>query len=208
MKRNELQSLVQKFIPSFNEKDFTKDELFSDYNYGYEIPYTIPKEYGVGYEIEKDGLKYMSQHRYEGGRRVNLDISTFLNGNGHFYGDLVIKGPQFMCDGHTIWSGELIKAYPSTADIKGPIRRVLPESDYKSYPDHWEEDDVGFLTIRFYSLKELICSAAWVALDRIEGEFSFAVGCPGKSHVVEFFVTKTGTIKFPKDSRIKNMIKK
>ena len=215
MKRKDLQILVEKRIKSFNSQGFTKDELFSDFNYGFEIPYNIPKTYGVGIKVESGEREYTSQlpsKNIDGiefvGRRIDLEISVFPNGNGHYYGDLIIRGPEFKSGRSTMVSWELSKEYPQTQDVKGSINRVLPESDYKEHPDHWDEYSVGFLTTRFYSVEELICSAVWVVLDRVDGEFFFNVCSLNGTPSVEFYVNKYGTVKFPEGSRIKNMIKK
>ena len=111
---------------------------------------------------------------FRSGRKVNLEVMDFgLYGNQHKYGELYISGVAFV-NGNTCRYGSINamdnRIQPSW---KIDIRKIITESDSFAGEDGFE---LGEGTQRFDDLLELCCTAAYVALLRIEGPFVMYYG--------------------------------
>ena len=207
MKRSQLQSLLKSLIPSLSYNDIECKDLYREES-RYDHPHIISKCYAEGIELEYDGETFISTYkdiRPGKGRHVSLNLQSFYCGGGHWYGTLVFRGPHFICGRRSI-SGSATRDYPQVSVISCNVLRILPKEDRDNHPNDWLDWEVNEPTTRFYNMKEVIFTAMYIALDRIEGPFYFTVGSACELAPIEFEVSKTGVVKFDKDSRIKKML--
>ena len=207
MKRSQLQSLLESSIPSLSYNDIECKDLYREES-RYDHPHIISKDYAEGIELEYDGKTFISTYKdiHPGkGRHVSLNLQSFYCGGGHWYGKLAFRGPHFICGNRSI-SGSVTQDYPQVSSISCDVLRILPKKDRDSHPNDWLAWEVDEPTTRFYNMKEVIFTAMYIALDRIEGPFYFTIGSACELSPIEFEVSKTGVVKFNKDSRIKKML--
>ena len=207
MKRGELQEKIRSLIPSLKSGDIECTDLYRD-NSRYNHPHIIPAGYAEGIELEYDGQTYVSTYkdiRQDKGRHVSLDLQSFYCGGGHWYGKLVFQGPYFICGSRSI-CGSPTQDYPQVSSIDCDVLRILPQEDRSNHPNDWLDWEVNEPTSRFYNMKEVILTAMYIALDRIDGPFYFTVGSACELSPVEFEVSKTGVVKFREGSRVKKML--
>ena len=133
------------------------------------MPERIPEHFLEGLETEIDGEKYVvrKSHFEQDCRRVHLDVTDFADyGNTHKYGVLHINGVHWSSsDGATHWWNKLTDVEPR---VKGKwdvdLFRIVGEGEMSG-----SECPVGDSTARFVYLDELIATAAYVTLLRVEG---------------------------------------
>ena len=186
MKRSELMDLLKKRISFFDreykrwgeETDKTKDLswLYLD-DLAYDpMPVTIPKDYLVGLQASINGKDWETKPRYDcPGRKVNLEVMDFgFYGNQHKYGEVFISGVQWV-SGNISSFGSSFEAVENRArsNWKMDIRKIITEADSYAQTDGY---NLGEGSERFENLEELYCTAAYVALLRIEGPFVMYLG--------------------------------
>lgn len=182
MKRSELISIIEKKLPPFGlkyidhrdrEVDKTKDRtwLYRDESYDNKerLPEKIPADFqtGIVYEGE-DGRRFHTEER-DNYRKVCLEVTDYgAYGNTHCYGRLYISGIEWMSeDGKYYFSNAFQKKHPLAAAFwKTDLRHIVRDEDGFGDEPGYEN---GFSTGRFTFFKDLILTAAYVTLIRIEG---------------------------------------
>lgn len=178
-------------------------------------PYKISKDYGRGINIEYDGkmvtsIKYNPTKQY---KKCNVELTDFkYYGNYHCYGKVYVEGCTWNIDGTTtnMTSSELSKNYPEARhSISWDIYKILTESDIVEGKGDWEGYESGHQCSRFESVTELILSAVYTILDRVEGPLIFYVGAsyvlPDKKDLL-FVVDENDNVKLRSD--LKNILSK
>lgn len=136
------------------------------------IPEQIPEHFLEGTEVEVDGEKFVIRRTYpeRDYRRVHLQVTDFADyGNTHKYGQLQIDGVywgDFNNNSHTHhgWF-KLTDIEPRVRNIWDvDLFRIVGEGEMSG-----SECPVGEATGRFVYLDELITTAAYVTLLRIQG---------------------------------------
>lgn len=218
-----LQSKIKSFsqVTSEHEYFMMKNEdgsyikesiLFRNDN---KTPYKIPKDYGQGIKVEYDGkmvtsIKYNPTKQY---KKCNIELTDFrYYGNYHCYGKVYVEGCTWNIDGTTtnMTSSELSKNYPEARhNISWDIYKILTESDIVEGKGDWEGYESGYQCSRFESVTELILSAVYTVLDRVEGPLIFYVGAsyivPDKKDIL-LVVDENDDVKLRSD--IKNILSK
>ena len=190
MKRQELMKKLETEIPSFNreykrwgekvvDKNKDKSWVYIDEPYyvpgsyeSYSLPEKIPVDYLVGLTGEVDGTTYTSKSAKDI-RKVALSIVDFgLYGNTHKYGTLNISGCSWTSGTCVIMSNELSKIDPRVRGVWNvDLRRIVPEGEMDV-----SECKPFDATQRFCDVGELIATAVYVCLLRIEGPFDLIIG--------------------------------
>lgn len=136
------------------------------------LPEVIPENFLEGTLAEIDGKEYRAKRSFasstRGYRRVYLEITDFaMYGNTHKYGKLQIDG--------LIWAESGTKSstfYYKLEDVEPRVQgiwdvdlfRIVAEGEMSA-----EECPVGEATARFTYIDELVATAAYVTLIRIQG---------------------------------------
>lgn len=196
MTREEALKKLEPFIPSlkrdycrWGEKkvDKTKDRswLYRDESYRKPsakwndpdkeryMPEVIPQDFLEGLTVEVEGSKYEVERGSEYGnyRRIYLQVTDFAcYGNTHKYGKLEISGLHWRKIGESGWHSwnKLSDEEPRVTGIWDvDLFRIVGEGEMSE-----SECPAGEATGRFVYLDELIATAAYVTLLRIEGPFT------------------------------------
>lgn len=187
MKRVELIEIIKNKIKTLKCADFNelKDDLLNDEE-GNPIPdsilvseikirpWKISENYGIGIEAEYRGENYISKIDSEKGFKMcGISITDYrAYGNYHCYGEVSVK--------HSVWenvktgahtlSTELDKKFPEVEHTIGwNIDRVLFEDDIINGKGDWHGYEANETTERFDSYDELLLTAIYTILVRIEG---------------------------------------
>lgn len=187
MKRNELIEILKSKIKTLNCADFNelKDNLLNDEE-GNPIPdsilvsetkirpWKISENYGVGIEAEYQGEKYISQKANDDDFKMcGISITDFSTyGNNHCYGEVNVN--------HTIWenaktgirllSTALEHRFPEVEYIiSWNVNRILFEDDVINGKGDWRGYKINDTTERFESYDELLLTAIYTIISRIEG---------------------------------------
>lgn len=187
MKRNELIEILKSKIKTLNCADFNelKDDLLNDEE-GNPIndsilvseskirPWKISENYGVGIETEHRGEKLISKKDHDNGFKLcGISITDFsAYGNNHCYGEVNIK--------HAVWenvktgthtlSTVLSDRFPEVEYIiSWNVNRILFEDDVINGKGDWHGYEANETTERFESYDELLLTAIYTIISRIEG---------------------------------------
>lgn len=187
MKRIELIEIIKSKIKTlkcadFNElkDDLQKDESGNPINDSILVsetkirPWKISENYGIGIETEYTGEKYISKtDRKKGFKMCGISITDFrAYGNYHCYGEVSVD--------HAVWenvetgshtlSTELSARFPEVEHtIVWNASRLLFENDIVNGKGDWHGYEVNETTERFDSYDELLLTAIYTILVRIEG---------------------------------------
>lgn len=187
MKRTELIEILKSKIKTLNCADFDelKDDLLTDEK-GNPIPdsilvsetkirpWKISENYGIGIEAEYRGEKLISKKDKDNGFKIcGISITDYrAYGNYHCYGEVSVE--------HSVWenvktgahtlSTELDQKFPEVEHtIRWNIDRVLFEDDITNGKGDWHGYEANETTERFDSYDELLLTAIYTILVRIEG---------------------------------------
>ena len=151
------------------------------------IPDVIPRDYLKGVQMTKDGrvftcmsvTDFMRKYENESippGRLACIRFTRYA-GNPHIYGVLRISGVEMVYE--DVENNKVITIGGSGPEQVGAVyaweielARILPEEEKNTYPGMWDMYDAGSRTQRFVDFKELVATAAYVALERIEDPFT------------------------------------
>lgn len=186
MRRENLMQMLIPHIRFFNseyrrwgeptDKDEDLSWLYLDDLTHAPLPVKIPANFLEGIQVVEDNKTWTTQARKDcPGRKVNLEVMDFAPyGNQHKYGELYISGVEFV-NGDTCRFGFFMNAMDNRIQPswKIDIRKIITERDSFAGGDGYE---LGEGTQRFDDLLELCCTAAYVALLRIEGPFVMYYG--------------------------------
>ena len=197
MKRNDLINCIKKSIPSLNNihllDEYYLNKLKKDVNNNpiidsvlcedeCDLPWIIPVNYNEG--IVDEELNLISEKKpnlYKMNRVVNLNITDFkYYGNKHCYGSLSISGLSWKkSNGSSILSSDLNKNYPTVRyNYNFDLRKILTEDDINEDGANWDGYEAGVPTQRFSYIRELMLTAVYIALCRVEGAFIMFNGNP------------------------------
>lgn len=193
MTREETIKYLKLFIPSFGRK-FEDEELFGPEGWicrdQKDIPDTIPENYCEGIKVLRDGNEFITmsvnefQRVFENeslpeGRGVRFEYHNYC-GNPHLYGQLLIDGVEMLY--HDRKNQRVITTTPSREEAKAnpllekisyrwdmEICRILSQEEIDREPRMWEHYDAGSRTDRFTDFRELLATAAYLTVKRIEG---------------------------------------
>lgn len=199
MKRKTLLEKLQKLIPSF-QREFLDKDFYGELGWicmdrpGKDIPESIPPHFLEGIKVTREDGTVWTVYSEDShpalnemrlvkglpvGRRVRFEYMNYP-GHPHLYGKLEIRGVELKRrekNGTVICSGVSSKDIIEHPELKQAsycwdmeLGRILPEEDLKK-GDDWKMYESGCRTNRFYSHKELLLTALYVALSRVEGEF-------------------------------------
>ena len=197
MTRQEAMDELRKCIPSFNrkylhwgkvkDKEQDKSWLYKDDFYSqpdgerknFFLPESIPVDFLVGLEADIDGTHYVAR-RHENRRdyrKVDLSVTDYAcYGNTHKYGTLSIDGVNWKDGDCTTSSRKLSNIDPRVVGIwKVDICKILSNEDLGEKNCDWDGYEANEATCRFSNIDELYCTAAYVALLRIEGKFDLTI---------------------------------
>lgn len=134
------------------------------------MPEQIPEHFLEGIETEINGEKFISRKSYpeRDYRRVYLEITDFAAyGNTHKYGKLLIDGVYWssLNNSYSYSSGKLTDVEPRVESIWSvDLFRIVGNGEMSG-----GECPAGEATGRFVYLDELIATAAYVTLLRVQG---------------------------------------
>lgn len=196
MTRQEAKEFFKKHIPSFGRK-FKDAEYYGERGWmcqpDRDVPIEkIPEHFletesvirnGIIYTIESaDSLSRYENEKIPAGRGARVTYGSYA-GNPHLYGQLEISGATLV---GTDKERDKHSTYPLKSEIdKNPmlkfarwtweyeLMRILPQEEINHNPHMWDYYEAGCRTNRFNELSELIATAAFLALDMIEGPFFF-----------------------------------
>lgn len=202
MKRKTLIKKLEKLIPSLenfnlinkvhldrlkkdnNDNIITASCLCSDdYKYKNQLPWLIPHDYNVGIIDNELGIKSINYpNLYGTNRKITLSLTDFSSyGNTHCYGNVDISGVEWhkLDNNHSISSTNISEKYPMVKSYYNiDITKVLTEDDINKPNEDWHGYWPGYITERFSNRNELIITAVYVILYRVEGSFIMHVGSP------------------------------
>lgn len=196
--RKEALGLLKKHIPSFGRK-FNDEDIYGKTgwlyrDYSVKLPETIPADFCVGETTEYRGetIKFINgsdskTRRFEkelfgfpDGRLVSINWEQYP-GHPHLYPKMEVQGlagfiqdadgneKEFQCP---YLLNE--KKYADNWDIE-PLR-IVPQEDIDKAPYEWEGYEAGDRTNRFLDHNEILLTAAYISLLRIEGPFFLKEG--------------------------------
>lgn len=221
MTRQEAKEFFKKHIPSFG-REFMDAEFFGERGWmcrpEQEAPAEkIPEHFLEGESVKRGDTVYTvesadSQSRYENekipaGRAARVTYGSYA-GNPHLYGQLEISGAQLVGTDkkrgrHSTYplksetdENPMLKFARWTWEYE--LMRILPQEEIDRNPHMWDYYDAGCRTNRFNELSELIATAAFLALDMIEGPFFFNgnKGYMYDTKYILFTVDGQGEVKF------------
>lgn len=196
--RKEALDLLRKHIPSFGRK-FNDEDIFGKTgwlyrDYSTKLPESIPADFCVGKTAEYRGetiriingsdsktCKYERKLLgFPPGRMVSIDWQQYP-GHPHLYPKMEIQGiagitkdsdgkeKEFQCL-YMLDNSQFAGHW----DIE-PLR-IVPQEDIDKAPYEWEGYEAGDRTNRFLDHNEIILTAAYISLLRIEGPFFLKEG--------------------------------
>ena len=198
MKRPEALQYLRQFIPSF-EREYADSDILGpmgwiaiDQN---RIPDVIPADFLKGISVERNGRVFTVMTRDDfkrtfertdlpAGRHCTIQYFNYC-GNPHLYGTLRIAGFELV---HVDKEEDRVLTLGSYGNEKEPelkgmdfiykteVGRILPREEVDARPGDWSGYDAGCRTSRFLDVKELLATAAYVALMRVEGPLFLTVG--------------------------------
>lgn len=187
MKRIELIEILKNKIKTLNCANFNelKDILLVDEN-GNPIPdsilvsetkirpWKISENYGIGIEAEHREKKYISQKaNSDDFKMCGISITDFsAYGNTHCYGEVNLKQAVWknVKTGSKLLSTELSDRFQEVEYIiSWNVSRLLLEDDIVNGKGDWEGYEANNTTERFESYDELLLTAIYTILVRIEG---------------------------------------
>lgn len=187
MKRIELIEILKNKIKTLKQADFDELKVFllKDEE-GNSIPdsilvsemktrpWKISENYGIGIEAEHRGEKYISKKDRDNGFKLcGISITDFSAcGNNHCYGEVNVKHAAWknIKTGSKLLSTELSDKFPEVEYIiSWNVSRVLFEDDIVNGKGDWHGYEANYTTERFDSYDELLLTAIYTILARIEG---------------------------------------
>ncbi len=197
MTREEAMNELKKCIPSFNrkyihwgklvDKETDKSWLYKDEIYSqpdgerktFLMPEVIPVDFLNGIKANFDDCEYVSVSQNP--RKVDLSVTDYAcYGNTHKYGTLSISGAVWQHEEFgkkwSTSSRRLSNIDPRVTGIwKVDLCKILSNEDLGEKGCDWEGYEANEATCRFSDIDELYCTAAYVALLRIEGDFLLTI---------------------------------
>jgi hypothetical protein len=187
MKRTELIEILRSKIKTLKCADFNevKDDLLNDEE-GNPIndsilvsetkirPWKIAENYGIGIETEYWGQKIISKKDDKDGfKKCAISITDYkAYGNYHCYGEVSVNHATWeniKTGSHTL-STELDRRFPEVEHtISWNVDRLLFEDDIVNGKGDWHGYEANETTERFDSYDELLLTAIYTILVRIEG---------------------------------------
>ena len=196
-----LQTIIPSFTRKWNEYGGNMDDskygfLYRDETYSEErirgdwksritkeLPFEIPADFLEGITVQNDsGEVYTSQmpayKKAKGYRDIHMRIHTFPPPYEHTYGTLLISAPRWTSETGTVhggYLGEKVYQDPNydprvTGCWNVEVYRIITEDDINSRAD-WHGWNAGDANPRFTSYSEMIQTACWLCLARIQGPF-------------------------------------
>lgn len=188
MNRQELLVALKKKIKSFDFKEYNdistllmKDETGNIIEDSILVcdsgpyPWNITDDFSIGIETEFRGnnlktVKYKPNNNF---KQCCINITDFSNyGNYHSYGEVTIENVTWLNieTGVRFSSTELLKEYPkASTHISWNVRRILFDDDLTNGKGDWSDYETGIPTERFDSYDELLLTAIYTIVKRIEG---------------------------------------
>ena len=188
MKRNELIQVLKSKLKSLKCTDFDdirylliEDEEGKIINDSILVsttenhPWKIPVDYGLGIETEYDGQKYISV-KYKSNtnfKMCSISITDFgYCGFNHYYGEVSVENAKWkdIENDSRLISSEFSRIFPQASpNINWNVCRMLFEDDIKNGKGDWEGYEPYHPTERFESYDELLLTAVYTIIVRIEG---------------------------------------
>lgn len=226
MTRTEAKEFFKKHIPSFG-REFNDAEFFGERGWMRQpdrgAPVDIIPEHfletesvtrnGIVYTVESaESLSPFGNEKIPAGRAARVTYGSYA-GNPHLYGQLEIAGAILV---GTDKERGRHSTYPMKSETdENPmlefarwtweyeLMRILPQEEIDRNPHMWDCYDAGCRTNRFNDLSELIATAAFLALDMIEGPFFFNgnKGYMYDTQYILFTVDAHGEVEFTKNLR-------
>ena len=195
MTRQEAKEFFKKHIPSFG-REFNDAEFFGERGWMCQPERDAPVEKIPEHFLEGESIKrgdtvytvesaeslWNGNEKTPPGRGARVTYGSYA-GNPHLYGQLEIAGAILV--GTDKERGKH-STYPLKSETdENPmlefarwtweyeLMRILPQEEIDHNPHMWDYYDAGCRTNRFNELSELIATAAFLALDMIEGPFFF-----------------------------------
>lgn len=193
IKRSDLIEQLRSKIPSLNYEGKIEAYLEVDED-GNEIKdsvifqkdtkedWIITPHYMEGITTNLDGQELISVKKVNpyNKRCCYIEIMDFAAyGNTHCYGDLKIDGLEwkYIDKDCTIYSFELTDKYPKIDNsYRGKITKIFKKDNINDREYGWDTYEDGMLTQRFHSVTELIFSAMYITLTRVQGPLIFFNG--------------------------------
>jgi len=199
---NRIQTIqyLKQFIPSFQRKYIEIEAEFYGpmgwiaIDQGY-IPETIPTDLFKGVSVERNGKIFsvmscddfkrkFEQFDLPPGRHCTIEYHGF-GGNPHLYGTLRMSGYELVhynaAENRVITTGGC--GDEKEPELKGMtysyetmVGRIVTQEEIDTYPGQWDNYDAGCRTNRFLDAKELIATAAYIVLTRVEGPSFLTLG--------------------------------
>ena len=171
--------MIPSFRMEFAEADFL-GEMGWIANCRPNVPDVIPVGYLEGKEMERDGKTFRSvdamylRRKYgreplPAGRLVAFSYMSY-GSNPHVYGNISISGVEMVYEDPE--NDQVISTGGQDYSFDIELCRILPQEEIDAWPRMWETYYAGCRTQRFSNFVELLATAAYVALTKIEGPFT------------------------------------
>jgi hypothetical protein len=158
-----------------------RDEIYSQprgERKSFPMPEKISSDFLVGIEADLGGKKYVSKRSHsDEPRKVVLQVTDFgYFGNTHKYGVLKVSGVYWSEGKYATMSNDLSMIDPRVTGIWSiDLCKIITNEDLGEKAQ-WDGYEPHEGTCRFSNISELYCTAAYVSLLRIEGDFALTIG--------------------------------
>lgn len=166
----------------YHDESYSEERIRGDWKSRItkELPFVIPANFLEGIVVETEDNIFTSQmtayKKAKGYREIKMRITEFPPPYEHTYGTLLIDAPSWVDDknyAHAGYLGEKVYQHPNydprvRSRWEVEVYRIITEEDINSRAD-WHGWNAGDANPRFTSYSEMIQTACWLCLARIQG---------------------------------------